>query len=287
MRSKGKSAMSAAPAMPGIEVDRAASRETLARFLAEDRLFAAYALADLDEANVSGARWWLARRGETPVAAALAMLDLSFRPLFVCGETQGAAALLRQAVREPRVIVAAPPEHRPAIEEVYRLERVDRMLRMVADAASFRPMPTHGAVRLRAAHLDAVIDLYGLASRSYFTPRRMERELYYGIFENDALISAAGTHVRSAEFGVAAIGNVITRTAYRNRGYATACTAAVAAACLAEHRDVVLNVRDDNDPAIAVYRRLGFRLHRPFIESVGYRRVGLRNVVKNIFKGSV
>src|SRR5919198_908829 len=251
MRSKGKSAMSAAPAMPGIEVDRAASRETLARFLAEDRLFAAYALADLDEANVSGARWWLARRGETPV------------------------------------IVAAPPEHRPAIEEVYRLERVDRMLRMVADAASFRPMPTHGAVRLRAAHLDAVIDLYGLASRSYFTPRRMERELYYGIFENDALISAAGTHVRSAEFGLAAIGNVITRTAYRNRGYATACTAAVAAACLAEHRDVVLNVRDDNDPAIAVYRRLGFRLHRPFIESVGYRRVGLRNVVKNIFKGSV
>jgi RimJ/RimL family protein N-acetyltransferase len=277
--------MSAAPAMPGIEIDRVASRDTLAKFLTEDRLFAAYALADLDEANISGARWWVARRGDTPVAAALAMLDLSFRPLFLCGDAQGAAALLRQAVREPRVIVAAPPEHRPAIEEVYRLERVDRMLRMVVDAPRFRRVATSGAVRLRPAHLDAVIDLYGLASRSYFTPRRIEREIYYGIFENDSLVSAAGTHVRSGEFGLAAIGNVLTRASNRNRGYATACTAAVAIACFAEHRDVVLNVREDNDAAIAVYRRLGFRVHRPFIESVGYRKIGLRSVVKNILKG--
>lgn len=279
--------MSAAPAIPGIEIDQTTTRDVLARFFAEDRLFAAYALADLDEANISGARWWLARRGDTPVAAALAMLDLSFRPLFLCGEAQGTAALLRQAVREPRVIVAAPPDHRPGIEAMYRLERVDRMLRMVVDAREFRPVPTHAAIRLRPDHVDAIIELYGLASRSYFTPRRIEREVYYGIFERDALISAAGTHVRSGEFGIAAVGNVLTRISYRDRGYGTACTAAVTAACLVEHRDVVLNVREDNDPAIAVYRRLGFRVHRPFIESVGYRRVGLRSVVKNIFKGSV
>src|SRR5919109_21980 len=175
MRSRGKSGMSAAPAMPGIEIDRAAPRDTLARFLAEDRIFAAYALADLDTANISGARWWVARRGETPIAAALAMLDLSFRPLFLCGDAQGAAVLLRQAVREPRVIVAAPPDHRPVIEEVYRLERVDRMLRMAVAASRFHTVPVHGAIRLRAAHLDAIIDLYGLASRSYFTARRIER----------------------------------------------------------------------------------------------------------------
>lgn len=277
----------AAPALPGIEIDRVASRDQVATFLAEDRLFSAYALADLDEANISGARWWLARRGETPVAAALAMLDLSFRPLFLTGDAAGTAALLRHAVREPRVIVAAPPQHRPAIEESYRLERVDRMLRMVVDAQHFRAVSTEGAVRLSASHLDAVIDLYGLASRSYFTPRRLEREVYFGIFDADSLISAAGTHVRSTEFGVAAVGNVLTRVPYRNRGYGTACTAAVTASCLAEQRDIVLNVREDNDPAIAVYRRLGFRVHRPFIESVGYRKVGLRSVVQNIFKGSV
>ena len=165
----------AAPALPGIEIDRIATRDALARFLSEDRLFSAYALADLDGANVSGARWWLARRGETPIAAALAMLDLSFRPLFLTGDVQGTGTLLRQGVREPRVIVAAPPEHRPAIEDVYRLERVDRMLRMVVDAKTFRAVPTDGCVRLGAEHVDAVIELYGLASRSYFTPRRLGR----------------------------------------------------------------------------------------------------------------
>ena len=275
----------AAPALPGIEIDRVATREALAEFLSEDRLFSAYALADLDQANISGARWWLARRGDTPVAAALAMLDLSFRPLFLTGEVQSTATLLRQGVREPRVIVAAPPEHRPGIEDVYRLERVDRMLRMVVDAKSFRAVSTEGCVRLGPEHVDAVIELYGLASRSYFTPRRLGRELYFGIFEGDALVSAAGTHVRSTEFRLAAVGNVLTRALYRNRGYGTACTAAVTVAALGEHSDVVLNVREDNDPAIAVYRRLGFRVHCPFIESVGYRRVGLRRVVQNILKG--
>jgi RimJ/RimL family protein N-acetyltransferase len=278
--------VSAAPALPGLEIDRAATREELARFLSEDRVQSAYGLADLDSANIAGARWWLARRDEQPVACAVTMIDLSFRPLLLAGDVQGVALLLRQAVREPRVIVAAPPQHRPVIEEVYRLERVDRMLRMAVDAASFRANEPYRATRLSAADVDAVIDLYGLASRTYFTPRRLEREIYFGILENGSLVSAAGTHVRSTEFGVAAVGNVLTRPAYRNRGLARACTSAVTTACLREHRDVVLNVREDNHSAIAVYRRLGFRVHQPFIESVGYRRAGWERVMQNLLKGN-
>lgn len=278
--------MSAAPAMPGLEVERDPSRDEMARFLSADRLACAYALADLDPENVSGARWWLARRGEAHVAAALTMIDLSFRPLFLAGDAAGASLLLRAAVREPRVIVAAPPEHRPAVEEVYRLERVDRMLRMTVDASTFRPSTGAPAVHLGASHLDDVIDLYGMASRTYFTRRRLEREIYFGVYEGSTLVSAAGTHVRSTEFGLAAVGNVLTRPTFRSRGLATAATAAVTEACFERHRDVVLNVREDNHPAIAVYRRLGYEVHRSFIESVGYRRAGWERVVQNILKGT-
>lgn len=276
--------MSVAAAVKPLDIDRAASREEMAAFLERDRLLTAYALADLDRRYVEGARWWLARRGSAPVAAALVMADLAFHPLFLIGESDGAAHLLRHAVREPRIVAAAPPELRPALDSCYRLERVDHMLRMVVDGESFRSSETQGVVRLTADHVEDVIDLYGIAARSYFTPRRLEDELYFGVYEGSTLIAAAGTHVRSGEFGVAAVGNVLTRAPYRNRGLGRACTAAVTAACLAEHRDVVLNVREDNAPAIAVYRRLGYRTHRTFIEGPGYRRPVWQRVVQQIFR---
>jgi len=49
-------------------------------------------------------------------------------------------------------------------------------------------------------------------------------------------------------------------------------TSAVTEAALEQHRDVVLNVRQDNAPAIAVYDRLGYRVHGPFIEGPAVRR---------------
>ena len=78
--------------------------------------------------------------------------------------------------------------------------------------------------------------------------------------------------MRSKRAGLAAVGNVLTRLAYRGRGMATSCTSVVTEAALEEHQDVVLNVRQDNAPAIAVYDRLGYVTHGPFIEGPALRR---------------
>jgi predicted GNAT family acetyltransferase len=148
------------------------------------------------------------------------------------------------------------------------------MRRMNVNVNKFRPRINQDVRRLRPDDLDAVIDLYGHASRTYFTPERMRREIYFGVYHADVLVAAAGTHVRSAKSGIAAVGNVLTRLAYRGRGMARSVTSAVTETALEQHRDVVLNVREDNAPAISVYERLGYQTHGQFIEGPAVRRPG-------------
>ena len=269
---KREDQLTAAPSLPEIKVDSRAPASEAREYLERDRLMAAYALADIDQPDIEGSRWWTARRDGEIAAVALVVEGLPFRPCFATGAPEAVAAIFREGVREPRILLATPPRCRPAIEATYRFERVDHMRRMVVNVRTFRPRVTHPVTRLGADDLDAVIDLYGHASRTYFTPERLGRELYFGVYQGDTLVAAAGTHVRSKRAGLAAVGNVLTRLAYRGRGMATSCTSVVTEAALEEHQDVVLNVRQDNAPAIAVYDRLGYVTHGPFIEGPALRR---------------
>lgn len=264
--------MTAAPLLPEVRVEEQVPAERVRAFFSRDRLLSAYALADLDAADVERARWWIAGREGIDTAAALVVEALPFRPCFAMGETDALASIFRDGVREPRLVVSTPPAGRVAAEGTYRFERLDRMHRMAVDVRTFRPRVSHTLTRLEADHLEDVIDLYGHASRTYFTVDRITREIYYGIYVGGMLVSAAGTHVRSERSGLAAVGNVLTRVAYRGRGMATSVTSAVTQASLERHRDVVLNVRQDNAPAVAVYQRLGYHVHAPFIEGPAVRR---------------
>jgi hypothetical protein len=49
------------------------------------------------------------------------------------------------------------------------------------------------------------------------------------------------------------------------------------------HRDIVLNVRQDNLPAVSVYRRLGYDVHGPFVEGPAVRRAVWERLTKNLF----
>ena len=264
--------MTAAPLLPEVRVEEQVHDGRVHAFFSRDRLLSAYALADLDASDVERCRWWVASREGVDLAAALVVEALPFRPCFAMGETDALASIYRDGIREPRLVISTPPAGRIAADTTYRFERLDRMHRMAVDIATFRPRVTHRLARLGPEHLEDVIDLYGHASRTYFTPERMRREIYFGIYAGAVLVSAAGTHVRSERSGLAAVGNVLTRVAYRDRGMATSVTSAVTEASLEQHRDVVLNVRQENAPAIAVYERLGYHVHAPFIEGPAVRR---------------
>ena len=169
--------MTAAPLMPEIDLDPHAPAEDVRAFFERDRFIAAYALADLDPENVDQSRWWVARRGDDVVAAALLVEVLPFRPCFAMGDSQALAELFRSGMTEPRLILATPPNGRLPIEASYRFERIDVMHRMVVDLKRFQPRVSHPITRLTVDELEDVIDLYGNASRTYFTPERMRREM--------------------------------------------------------------------------------------------------------------
>ena len=149
---------------------------------------------------------------------------------------------------------------------------------MVLDAGQFDPPPLDGALRIEPEQADLLAALYRKAAGPNeeivaFSPWQIAHGVFYGVWHDSALVATAGTHVWSAAEGVAAVGNVFTQPEFRGRGYATLCTAAVAREAIAAGLDtVVLNVRQDNAPAIRVYEKLGFRRYHLCIEGSGWLR---------------
>src|SRR5450756_553702 len=242
----------------------------LRAFLDKDRLFSAYALCDLDDREFLRTRWGVAMVGGEPIAVVLQYAGYSPQPIFVLGENAGIEAILANVIKPRAGYVASRREHLAGIATSYRIESGPPMLRMWVDAAHFRPFP--GEVqRLLPVEISDLNRLYQLGFASWLPASAIADGLYYGIRVGGRLVSAAGTHVISPEGRLAVVGNVMTHSDFRGRGYATAVTAAVTAELLRFCDQVVLNVRADNPPALQAYRRLGYQEHIRFEERLVHR----------------
>jgi ribosomal protein S18 acetylase RimI-like enzyme len=156
---------------------------------------------------------------------------------------------------------------------------------MVVDWAGFVPFRAD-VQRLTPADSGHLNRLYQVGFASWLPAASIANGVYYGIRVGGRLVAAAGTHVVSPAARLGVVGNVLTHADYRGRGYATAVTSAVTEELLATCDHVVLNVRSDNPPAIAVYRRLGFVEHVRFeerlIHRIGPPWAGIVNPIRRI-----
>jgi ribosomal protein S18 acetylase RimI-like enzyme len=105
---------------------------------------------------------------------------------------------------------------------------------------------------------------------NWFDPRMLETGAYVGLREEGKLLCIAGVHVYSAEYQVAALGNIATLPSERGRGLARRCTAACCERLFQEVEIIGLNVSRDNAAALACYHSLGFQ------KVADYNEVGLR-----------
>jgi ribosomal protein S18 acetylase RimI-like enzyme len=254
-----------------VQVQATRDRRLLRDFLERDRLFAGYALCDLDDREFARTRWGVALERGLPIALVMEYSGLAPQSLFVMGETQGIAAVLREVIRPRSAYLAARSEALPAVEQHYRTELGPPMVRMWVDRAGFRPAPG-AAARLLPAEIGDLNRLYNLGFTTWLPADAIAQGVYYGIRVGGRLVAAAGTHVVSPASGLAAVGNVMTHRDYRGRGYAKITTSAVTQELLRTCQQVILNVRSDNPPALAAYRALGYAEHVRFEERLVHRR---------------
>lgn len=254
-----------------LDVRTTRDREMLRDFLEQDRLFAAYAICDLDEREFGRTRWGVAIRRGVPRAVVMEYAGLSPQPVFVMGEPEGITGVLERVIR-PRIgYISTKPEWLPAVEQVYRVDPGPQMVRMVVDRSSF--VAYSGPLeRLYPADIGDLNRLYNLGFTSWLPSSAIANGVYFGVRLDGKLVAAAGTHVISREARMAIVGNVLTHRDYRGRGLAKLTTAAVTAELLRTSDQVCLNVRSDNPPALAAYRAIGYRDHALFEERLSHRR---------------
>ncbi len=254
-------------------------RAEIQAYLETDRDYAAYAIGDLDDGFFEQCMWYAAEAAGS--IGALALIYRGFDPpvLFLMGAGGSVADLLNGPVQVGRAYLNAREEYLAALSQYYRWGELEHMWRMVLR----RPERFSGESKVRtlfgsckrlgADDVERLSALYSLGGGDAFSPTQVTQGVFYGVEQAGQLISVAGTHLVSDAHSVGAVGNVMTHPDHRGHGYATLTTYAVCAELVRRGiKTIVLNVRQDNAPAIRVYEKLGFARYCPFYEGVIERR---------------
>ncbi|HSR46857.1 MAG TPA: GNAT family N-acetyltransferase [Anaerolineales bacterium] len=218
-----------------------------------DRVWCAYALADLEPPYAEQSRWILGIQSVGLVYGGLVP------PLFFFQGDPAEIEGVVDSIDPAPIQYGLLPTHRSRLETRLRVEREAKMWRM----AFHGPLPTSPiAVRRMGVHdVPAIRSLFrDHADRpDSFHPNQVRDGIFFGVEHGDELVSVAGTHVIGRRGRVAAIGNVFTRPDRRHEGLgAAACIPVVQALLEAGIKTIVLNVGMDNAPALSLYAALGF-----------------------------
>jgi ribosomal protein S18 acetylase RimI-like enzyme len=251
------------------------SKSEILSILQSDRLYAAYPIGDLVDGLFEQTRWIMAEDPSGANALGMIFTGLTTPVLFLMGDASAVETLVREKLTLQQTYLTVRTEHMRAVATAYSCNDTRHMWRMHVDKTSFQPVATK-VRRLYAKDIDELNKLYSWGGNDFFAAFQVENGVYYGAEADGRLVAAAGTHVVAPLYGIAAVGNVYTHPDFRGRGFATACTGAVVAELLDKDcANIVLNVRQDNTPAVRAYTHLGFRVHCPFIETLGQRKPAL------------
>ncbi|MBS0320280.1 MAG: GNAT family N-acetyltransferase [Proteobacteria bacterium] len=112
------------------------------------------------------------------------------------------------------------------------------------------------AVPLTPAHVAQVLALTDLTKPGPFGPRTIEMGEYFGLFDGERLVAMAGERMCSGAWHE--VSGVCTHPDYRGQGLARRLMLKVIHRQALRGKRTFLHVLRDNEPALALYRAMGF-----------------------------
>lgn len=235
-------------------------RARLAAFFRRSPTLHAYALGDLDDFFWPHTQWYgLEVEGEL---RQVVLLYTQADPPVVQAITGEMRTLLSSLLPllPTRMFLHLSQVLRPALASHYSFQSPSTHLKLVLrDVSALANINTDDVVRLTVADAGDILAFYDHSYPGHwFQARMLETRQYFGVRRQGQWVCAAGVHVYSPAQRVAALGNVVTHPDWRGQSLATQVCAALCQS-LGETTDTLgLNVQQDNAPALACYKRLGF-----------------------------
>lgn len=232
-----------------------------------------YELGDLDPFFWPFTRWYGA--GDDALDALCLIYDRPPEPTLIALSTEdrldATRALLAELASElpDRIHAHASPGLLDAIAGLSAIDEPRRHLKMARPADAPEPPDDDDVRTLGPADLDELERFYARSYPDHWFDRRMlETGQYVAARAGGRIAAAAGVHVYSARHRVAALGNVATAPELRGLGLAKRVVGALVRRLTPLVDHVGLNVRADDDVAVALYAGLGFETVAEYDEAV-------------------
>jgi len=249
-------------------ISQDATNEEAEAILLHDPVWNCFALADLEPPLRNYSQYPIARQEEGDEYAICLILrhPIIGQVISPYGSEEGVAAILNQVALPERALIQVQERHFPLLQRHYQPETNWRsLLRMAIPSPSHLSLiqthtPPHPIKQMDMADVPALEALYARYGENPLSAELFARAVFSGAYEGEQIVAAGGTHVLSQKYSIAVIGNILTAPQARRQGYATAITAALVAKLSGLHfSTIVLNVFEDNSPAVRIYQRLGFQ----------------------------
>ncbi len=254
------------------EVSRVRDRTRIERFLRGDPSLHVFAIGDLDDFHWPYTTWYALEENGEILQMVLVYRDPPsvLHALTSQDQIDGMCDLLK-AIRRllpPHLYGHLTPGIAEGLGDSYEVKRRGVLRKMsLADPLAIENADTGPVSRLGESDAGALRHLYLASSPgTAFDARMLATGQFFGVYQDEALVGAAGVHVYSPSYRAAALGNVATHPAHRRRGIATAVVGGLCRSLLEAVDHIGLVVDDTNDGAITCFSRLGF-LHHASIEA--------------------